>query len=94
MTWVASAFEGCLSYKYELVAAGVDGDLAYTCGFERNTAIRPNGEIVRDELQATQIYRREDWVWRIPHRHRDHRGARRPRRSGDRVAQRGSRDRG
>jgi hypothetical protein len=33
ITWVASAFEDCPSYEYELVAAGVDGDLAYTCCF-------------------------------------------------------------
>jgi ketosteroid isomerase-like protein len=72
MTWVASAFARCDAYDYELVTAGVHGDLAYTCGFERYTATRPNGEVVTNELRVTQLYRREDGVWRIVHRHGDH----------------------
>jgi ketosteroid isomerase-like protein len=72
ITWVASAFADCCTYEYELVAAGVAADLAYTCGFERYTATRPNGEVVRNELRVTQVYRREDGVWKIVHRHGDH----------------------
>jgi ketosteroid isomerase-like protein len=72
IAWVASAFARCESYQYELVAAGVEGDLAWTCGFERYTATRPNGEVVTNELRVTQVYRREDGVWRIAHRHGDH----------------------
>jgi len=72
MAWVASAFDDCQDYEYELVVADVHGDLAYTCGFERYTATRPNGEVVRNELRVTQVYRREDGVWRIVHRHGDH----------------------
>src|SRR4051812_539219 len=70
--WVASAFARCETYDYELIAAEVHGDLAYTCGFERYTATRPNGEVVQNELRVTQIYRREDGLWRIVHRHGDH----------------------
>ena len=33
--WVASRFSNCSDYEFELVAAGVSGDLAYTVGFER-----------------------------------------------------------
>jgi ketosteroid isomerase-like protein len=72
ISWVASAFGDCTSYEYDLVTAGVEGDLAYTCGFERYTAIRPNGEVVTNELRVTQIYRRENGAWRIAHRHGDH----------------------
>jgi ketosteroid isomerase-like protein len=72
ITWVASAFEHCDNYDYELVTSGVQGDLAYTCGFERYTATRPTGEVVHNELRVTQIYRRENGVWRIAHRHGDH----------------------
>ena len=72
ITWVASAFADCPTYDYELITAGIDGDLAYTCGFERYTATRPNGEVVSNELRVTQIYRREDGAWRIVHRHGDH----------------------
>jgi ketosteroid isomerase-like protein len=72
ITWVAGAFASCETYEYELVAADVHGDLAYTCGFERYTATRPTGEEVTNELRVTQIYRREDGAWRIVHRHGDH----------------------
>jgi ketosteroid isomerase-like protein len=72
ITWVASTFTDCSSYEYELVAAAVQGDFAYTCGFERYTATRPNGDVVHNELRATQIYRREGGAWKIAHRHGDH----------------------
>jgi ketosteroid isomerase-like protein len=72
VNWVATAFEDCQSYDYDLVVADARGDLAYTCGFERYTALRPNGEEVHNELRVTQIYRRENGVWRIAHRHGDH----------------------
>jgi ketosteroid isomerase-like protein len=72
INWVASRFDDCRDYDYELVAADVHGDLAYTCGFERYTATRPNGGSVATELRVTQIYRREDGMWKIVHRHGDH----------------------
>lgn len=72
ITWVADAFNDCSHYEYELVSAGVHGELAYTAGFERYTSSRPNGEVVTNELRVTQIYRREDGIWRLAHRHGDH----------------------
>ena len=72
IAWVASTFTDCQAYDYELIAADVHGDLAYTCGFERYTATRPNGEVAHTELRVTQIYRREDDGWKIVHRHGDH----------------------
>ena len=70
--WVAGRFADCVDYDYELVAADVHGDLAYTCGFERYTARRRDGEPVTTELRVTQVYRRENGAWRIVHRHGDH----------------------
>src|SRR5918999_4121865 len=32
--WLGSGFSDCTSYRFELVAAGVSGDLAYTVGYE------------------------------------------------------------
>jgi ketosteroid isomerase-like protein len=72
ITWVAGRFDGCTDYHYELVSADVHGDLAFTCGFERYTASRPDGDPVTTELRVTQVYRREDGVWKIVHRHGDH----------------------
>ncbi len=33
--WVASRFSNCTAYDFELLAAGVSGDFAYTVGYER-----------------------------------------------------------
>jgi ketosteroid isomerase-like protein len=67
---VASWFGGCTSYDFEVVAAGVSGDLAYTVGFERTTAV-VKGEQRSYVLRATHVYRREDGDWKIVHRHAD-----------------------
>jgi hypothetical protein len=72
INWVAGSFTDCRDYVYELVCAEVQGDLAYTCGFERYTATSSTGETVRNELRVTQVYRREGGEWRIVHRHGDH----------------------
>jgi hypothetical protein len=36
--WLGSGFSDCTSYRFELVAAGVSGDLAYTVGYEHTAA--------------------------------------------------------
>ena len=36
--WLASTFSNCESFKYEVVAAGVSGHLAYIAGIEHTTA--------------------------------------------------------
>jgi hypothetical protein len=35
--WVASRFSNCTAYSFDLVAAGVCGDLAYTVGYEHSS---------------------------------------------------------
>jgi ketosteroid isomerase-like protein len=70
--WVASGFDACDDYEYELVTADADGDLAYTVGFERYRAHKTTGEWVQNELRATHVYRREADGWKIVHRHGDH----------------------
>jgi ketosteroid isomerase-like protein len=68
---VASSFAGLDAYEFELVAAGASGDLAYVVGFEHKTAVL-NGKTVTYTLRVTQVYRREDGVWKTVHRHGDH----------------------
>ncbi|WP_436493597.1 YybH family protein [Actinokineospora sp. HUAS TT18] len=68
--WVASQFADPSDYRFEVVAAGVGGDLAYTIGFEHNT-VHFRGEAATYTLRVTHIYRREDGQWRIVHRHGD-----------------------
>jgi ketosteroid isomerase-like protein len=67
---VASWFSECTSYEFELVAAGVSGDLAYTVGFE-HTSTSVEGVPRTYTLRVTHVYRREDGAWRIVHRHGD-----------------------
>jgi ketosteroid isomerase-like protein len=64
------AFSGCASFRTELVAADVRGDLAYTVGHEHTAAI-VDGEPRQYTLRVTQIFRREDGGWKVVHRHAD-----------------------
>jgi ketosteroid isomerase-like protein len=67
---LAKSFSDCTSYSFELVAADVVGDMAYTVGYE-HTQASINGEPRRYSLRATQVYRREDGAWKVAHRHAD-----------------------
>ena len=69
-TSLGETFSNCTSYVYEIVAAHVVGDIAYTAGYERTQA-SINGEPRQYVLRATQIYRREDGEWKVVHRHAD-----------------------
>jgi ketosteroid isomerase-like protein len=70
--WLASRFSDFSPITFELAAAGVSGDLAYTVGYERSTGSvdeRPTRLIM---LRVTHVYRREDGEWKIVHRHADY----------------------
>jgi hypothetical protein len=43
--WVASRFCDCTEYSFDLVAAGVSGDLAYTVGYERSSVSVDGGPV-------------------------------------------------
>lgn len=67
---LAGTFSDCTSYAYEVLAAEVIGDMAYTTGYE-HTQASVNGEPRTYTLRATQVYRREGGEWRVAHRHGD-----------------------
>jgi ketosteroid isomerase-like protein len=67
---LGETFSNCTSHVYEIVAAEVVGDLAYTAGYERTQA-SINGEPRQYVLRSTQVYRREDGEWKVAHRHAD-----------------------
>jgi ketosteroid isomerase-like protein len=67
---LAETFSNCTSHVYELVAADVIGDSAFTAGYERTEA-SINGEPRQYVLRVTQVYRREDGDWKVAHRHGD-----------------------
>ena len=60
----------CRSFNYDLVAAGVSGELAYTVGYE-HTSFDP-GPVQDYTLRVTYLYRREDGEWKLIHRHGDY----------------------
>ncbi len=63
-------FSDCNSHSFELIAADVVGDMAYTVGYE-HTQASINGEPRVYTLRVTQIYRRENGEWKVAHRHGD-----------------------
>jgi ketosteroid isomerase-like protein len=69
--WVASLFSGVKDYRFELVAAGASGDLAYTVGYEHSTVSADGGPAEPKTLRVTHVYRRENGEWKIVHRHGD-----------------------
>lgn len=69
--WIASRLANCTEYSFELVAAGVSGDLAYTVGYEHSERSQDGGAPEPVTLRVTYIYRRENREWKIVHRHGD-----------------------
>ena len=73
--WAASRFADCTAYSFDLIAAGVSGDLAYTVGYERSTRSMDGNPPTEGTVRVTHVYRREDGEWKIVHRHGDGLGA-------------------
>ncbi len=69
--WAASRFADCTAYSFELIAAGVSGDLAYTVGYEHSTRSIDGNPRTEGTVRVTHVYRREDGEWKIVHRHGD-----------------------
>lgn len=49
----------------------MSGDLGYTVGIEHPVAARHGAPPVRYALRVTIIFRREDGLWKVVHRHGD-----------------------
>jgi ketosteroid isomerase-like protein len=69
-TGLENSFSDCTSYRFELRAFDVLGDMAYTAGLE-HTSASVDGKPRTYTLRATQVYRREDGEWRVANRHAD-----------------------
>lgn len=68
---LASRFSKCRSWEYEIVAADASGDLAYIVGIEHTTAAVGGAAPEPYRLRVTTVFRREDGVWKVVHRHAD-----------------------
>jgi ketosteroid isomerase-like protein len=67
---LAASFSDCTSYRFDLIAHDVVGDMAFTAGLE-HTSTSVEGRPRSYTLRVTQVYRREDGEWRVAHRHGD-----------------------
>jgi ketosteroid isomerase-like protein len=67
---LARRFSDCTSYRFELLAYDVVGNMAYTAGLE-HTSTSVDGQPRTYTLRATQVYRREGGDWKVAHRHGD-----------------------
>ena len=67
---LAKTFSDCTSYRFDLQAYDVVGDMAYTAGLE-HTSASVEGQPRSYTLRATQVYRRENGEWKVTHRHGD-----------------------
>ena len=68
---LAASFSGSQSCDYEVLGAGVSGDLGYVAAIERSVAASLGGEPHPYALRVTTVFRREDGVWKVVHRHGD-----------------------
>ena len=68
---LAESFSDGQSCTYEIVAAGVSGDLAYVAAIERSVAGTHGSTPAAFTLRVTTIFRRERGEWKVVHRHGD-----------------------
>ena len=68
---IASRWSECTDQRVEHLAAGVNGDLAYTDELEHTSVSVEGVPVAPYTLRVTQVYRREDGEWKVVHRHGD-----------------------
>lgn len=72
--WASSHFKATgATETFEYLNTGVSGDLAFTVAIEHQEEVRMVDQETRAPraLRVTQIFRREDGVWKLLHRHAD-----------------------
>lgn len=71
LRWVASQSRGGTT-AYEHLAIGVTDDMAYTVSIQRGDQLFAGADTsMQSALRVTEIYRREEGVWKLVHRHAD-----------------------
>jgi len=72
LRWLASRWSNSTDYRFDLVAAGVSGDQAYLVGFEHIANCVGGVSVEPYTLRVTHIFRRENGMWKIAHRHAEY----------------------
>jgi ketosteroid isomerase-like protein len=86
--WVAARFSDVSDFRFDVEVVEVNGDMAYTLGFERWSGSIAGRPVEPVTVRVTHIYRRrscsarhaatrarrEDGEWKIVHRHGDNPG--------------------
>jgi ketosteroid isomerase-like protein len=68
---IAARFSNCASCDWEVVAAGVSGDLGYVAAIECTVCSVAGSEPSSYSLRSTTVFRREQGEWKVTHRHAD-----------------------
>jgi len=68
---VASWFSEVTDFRFDIELAEVNGDMAYTLGYERWIGSSRGNPVGPVTVRVTHIYRREGGEWKIVHRHGD-----------------------
>jgi ketosteroid isomerase-like protein len=70
--WAAARLqESGAKVKIEYLSSGISGDLAYIVSIERSEVRLANAKPAPMALRSTQIFRKENGVWKLLHRHAD-----------------------
>ena len=72
LRWLAARWSDCTDYRFDVLASGVSGDLAYLVGFEQIANSVVGAPVEPYTLRVTHIFRREQGEWKIAHRHADY----------------------
>ena len=78
---LAESFARGQSCTYDVLGAGVSGDLGYVVAIERSVAGTHGSPPQTFTLRVTTIFRREQGDWKVVHRHGDRTTSRRAKRS-------------
>jgi ketosteroid isomerase-like protein len=68
---LAQSFSDGQSCTYDVVGAGVSGDLAYVAAIEQSVAGTRGSTPETFTLRVTTVFRREQGEWKVVHRHGD-----------------------
>jgi ketosteroid isomerase-like protein len=68
----AGNYRGGQDYEFENVSTVITPELAYTLEIERiRTRVGGSDDLSQVAIRTTTVFRREDGVWKVTHRHAD-----------------------